>query len=71
MHIEKNICDSLIATLLDMDGKSKDHINSRYDLKEMGIRKEQQPIEDNNGRVSLAQAPFYMKPEKKKLFVPS
>ncbi|XP_060170525.1 uncharacterized protein LOC132601463 [Lycium barbarum] len=37
MHIEKNICDSLLGTLLEIDGKSKDHVNSRYDLQEMRI----------------------------------
>ncbi|XP_059316727.1 uncharacterized protein LOC132067483 isoform X3 [Lycium ferocissimum] len=68
MHIEKNICDSLLGTLLDIDGKSKDHVNSRYDLQEMGIRKELQPIEDDNGSLSLARACFSMKPEQKRLF---
>ncbi|XP_060190633.1 uncharacterized protein LOC132619889 [Lycium barbarum] len=65
---EKNICDSLLGTLLEIDGKSKDHVNSRYDLQEMGIRKELQPIEDNDRNVSLAQACFSMKPEQKRLF---
>ncbi|XP_049406147.1 uncharacterized protein LOC125869748 [Solanum stenotomum] len=68
MHIEKNICDSLLGTLLEIDGKSKDHVNSRYDLREMGIRKELQPIEDDDGNVSLAQSSFFMKPEQKRLF---
>ena len=40
MLIEKNICDSVLGTLLDILVKSKDHISSRYDLYEMGIRKE-------------------------------
>ncbi|XP_060170674.1 uncharacterized protein LOC132601609 [Lycium barbarum] len=68
IHIEKNICDSLVGTLLDIDRKSKDHVNSCYDLQEMGIRKELQPIEDDNGSVSLARACFSMKPEQKRLF---
>ncbi|XP_009770707.1 uncharacterized protein LOC142161614 isoform X1 [Nicotiana tabacum] len=46
MHVEKNICDSILGTLLEIDGKSKDHVNSRYDLQEMGIRKVLQPIKD-------------------------
>ncbi|KAH0784204.1 hypothetical protein KY290_003802 [Solanum tuberosum] len=37
----------------EIDGKSKDHVNSRYDLREMGIRKELQPIEDNDGNVAV------------------
>ncbi|XP_019246466.1 PREDICTED: uncharacterized protein LOC109226120 [Nicotiana attenuata] len=69
MHIEKNICDSLLGTLLDMPRKSKDHVNSRYDLEEMGIRKELQPLKDkDNKKVYLAKACFSMKPEEKKLF---
>ncbi|XP_019261555.1 PREDICTED: uncharacterized protein LOC109239441 [Nicotiana attenuata] len=68
MHIEKNICDSLLGTLLEIEKKSKDHVNSRYDLQEMGIRKELQPREDDDGSVSLANACFYMKPGQKNLF---
>nr|XP_009799974.1 PREDICTED: uncharacterized protein LOC104245959 [Nicotiana sylvestris] len=68
MHIEKNICDSLLGTLLEIDGKSKDHEISRYDLQEMGIRKELQPKTNNNGTVSLAKSCFYMEPKQKILF---
>ena len=31
MHIEKNICYSIIGTLLSIDGKSKDNMNNRLD----------------------------------------
>ncbi|KAL3839070.1 hypothetical protein ACJIZ3_023661 [Penstemon smallii] len=40
MHIEKNICDNIIGTILDVDGKSKDTEKARLDLKNMGIRSE-------------------------------
>ncbi|XP_074560566.1 uncharacterized protein LOC141816719 [Curcuma longa] len=40
MHIEKNICDALIGTLLNIDGKSKDTLKARLDLQDMGIRSE-------------------------------
>lgn len=43
MHIEKNVCESIIGTLLNIPGKTKDGINARLDLKEMGIRKELAP----------------------------
>ncbi|KAJ9544702.1 hypothetical protein OSB04_024409 [Centaurea solstitialis] len=39
MHVEKNICESLLGTLL-MNDKSKDTTSARVDLKEWGIRKE-------------------------------
>ena len=38
MHIEKNIFDSIVGTLLSIDDKSKDNMNSRLDLQSMGIR---------------------------------
>jgi hypothetical protein len=38
MHIEKNICENLIGTFLKIVGKTKDTINARVDLEEMGIR---------------------------------
>jgi len=37
MHIEKNVCDSLIGTLLNINGKTKDGINARLDLIEINI----------------------------------
>jgi hypothetical protein len=37
MHIEKNICDSVLGTLLNIDGKMKDTANAQRDLCEMGI----------------------------------
>jgi hypothetical protein len=40
MHIEKNVCESLLGTLLNMDGKTRDHGHAQADLKEMGIRPE-------------------------------
>uniref|UniRef100_A0A151UHF0 Transposase-associated domain-containing protein n=1 Tax=Cajanus cajan TaxID=3821 RepID=A0A151UHF0_CAJCA len=38
MHIEKNMCENLVATLLNIKGKSKDNLQARLDLVEMGIR---------------------------------
>ncbi|XP_055961814.1 uncharacterized protein LOC130015519 [Mercurialis annua] len=40
MHIEKNICENILGTLMNIDGKSKDNIKARMDLEAMGIRKE-------------------------------
>ena len=36
-HIEKNVCDSLLSTLLNITGKTKDKIGTRLDLIEMGV----------------------------------
>lgn len=38
MHMEKNICKILIGTLLKIAEKTKDTINVRVDLEEIGIR---------------------------------
>jgi hypothetical protein len=40
MHIEKNVCESLLGTLLNTDGKTRDHGHARTDLKKMEIRPE-------------------------------
>jgi hypothetical protein len=38
MHIEKNICDNIVGTLLENVGKNKETISARVDLKKMNIR---------------------------------
>ncbi|PON34688.1 hypothetical protein PanWU01x14_342400 [Parasponia andersonii] len=40
MHIEKNMCDSVLGTLLSIEGKSKDTDKARLDFADMNIRKE-------------------------------
>ncbi|GKA67005.1 uncharacterized protein Tco_0766813 [Tanacetum coccineum] len=40
MHIEKNVCESLIGLLLNIAGKTKDGVNVRNDMEDMGIRPE-------------------------------
>lgn len=44
IHIEKNVCDSLLGTLMNIPGKTKDTYNSRLDLEVMGIRHKLQPV---------------------------
>ncbi|KAL6194619.1 hypothetical protein ACLB2K_035700 [Fragaria x ananassa] len=38
MHIEKNCCDAIIGTLLNIPGKTKDGVNARLDMVDMGIK---------------------------------
>ncbi|XP_018484525.1 uncharacterized protein LOC108855255 isoform X1 [Raphanus sativus] len=52
MHIEKNVFDNLAYTLLDDKKKSKDNLNARKDLRELGIRSELWP--DDNGKYQAA-----------------
>ena len=43
MHVEKNVCDSVIGTLLNIKGKTKDGLNARLDIVDMGIREQLAP----------------------------
>ena len=67
MHVEKNVCESIIGTLLNIKGKSKDGLNSRLDLKEMSIRNELHPQESEK-RFYLPPAPHNLSNVEKKLF---
>jgi hypothetical protein len=40
MHVEKNVCEALINTLLDISGKTKDTLKARMNLEEMKLRKD-------------------------------
>jgi hypothetical protein len=40
MHVEKNVCENLLKTLLNMDGKTRDHGHAWVDLKKMRIKPE-------------------------------
>ncbi|KAL8118869.1 hypothetical protein AgCh_016384 [Apium graveolens] len=40
MHIEKNVCDNIAGTLLDIEGKTKDNLKARKDLQDLNIREE-------------------------------
>lgn len=68
MHIEKNVCDSVLGTLMNLDGKTKDHIKARLDLQEMGIRHELHPIVQDNNKVYLPPACFSMDKKEKDIF---
>jgi hypothetical protein len=40
IHVEKNVCEALIGTLLDISGKTKDTLKARMNLEEMKLRKD-------------------------------
>ena len=48
MHITKNVCESLLGTLLNMPERTKDGPKARADLKSMGIRQELHTIYDDD-----------------------
>ena len=43
MHIDKNMCDGIIGTLLNILGKTKDNVKFRMDFAEIGLRKQLAP----------------------------
>ena len=68
MHTEKNVCDNILNTLLDIDGKSKDNLMARFDLQAMGIRKELHPIRKNDSEWEIPKTCFNLSNEEKTLF---
>ncbi|GJX08844.1 hypothetical protein Tco_0196776 [Tanacetum coccineum] len=69
MHIEKNVSDNILGTLLDLDGKTKDNENTRKDLEEMGIRHDLHLINRPNGKPYLPPACYTMSPVEKSNFL--
>ena len=69
MHIENNIVDKILGTLLNIGGKTKDHLNARRDLEEMGIRKTLHPINTGDDKhFEIRAASFDMTKQKKETF---
>jgi hypothetical protein len=69
MHIEKNVMDNILRTLLDMKDKSKDNLQARQDLQEMGLRPKLHPYIGDDGRTYLPPAPHTMSTEDKIAFL--
>ena len=48
MHMEKNVCDSLLSTIMNIDGKSKDTNNAQFDLANLNIHPKLHMVKDGN-----------------------
>jgi hypothetical protein len=66
MHVEKNVCESLLGTLL-MNEKSKDTHKARQDLEKMGIRDKLWLTKKNN-KVNQPHASYSFKPNDRERF---
>ncbi|XP_066167015.1 uncharacterized protein [Oryza sativa Japonica Group] len=64
MHFEKNICDNILGTLLKIEGKTKDTVNSRIDLHDMNKRHNLHLQQDGNS-VRIPQARYVLKKEQR------
>ncbi|XP_073033699.1 uncharacterized protein [Primulina eburnea] len=68
MHIEKNVFESLINTLMNDKGKTKDNVAARLDMVQMGVRPELAP-KFGEKRTYLPPAAFsFTKKEKLQVF---
>ena len=52
MHVEKNVCDNVLGTIMGAAGKTKDNLRSRRDLEAIGIRK-QYHVNEREGKMVL------------------
>ena len=60
MHIEKNVVDNIIGTLLNLDGKTNNNLKTRQDLKDMGIRSELHLEKVGNDKPCMPHACYHM-----------
>jgi hypothetical protein len=65
MHVQKNVCEALVGTLLDIPGKTKDTLNAWMDLEEMKLRKDVHHETLENGSKKLPTACYALSKQEK------
>ena len=65
MHVQKNVFESLIATLMDI-GKSKDGLKSRKDMVQLNVMPQLHPVPEANGKYTLPAVCFNLTPDEKR-----
>lgn len=68
MHIEKNICDNFLGTLLNIERKNKDTEKARMDLEKLNIRPNLHLKRQADGSVEKPQASYTLLPERRHCF---
>ncbi|KAH1121022.1 hypothetical protein J1N35_004182, partial [Gossypium stocksii] len=68
MHIEKNVCENIIGTILNVDRKSKDNLQIRLDLVDMGIQHDLHSQVLPNRKYRLPPSIFAMSKKEKEVF---
>ncbi|XP_074267012.1 uncharacterized protein LOC141590313 [Silene latifolia] len=58
MHVEKNVCESILGTLLDLPGKNKDSLKARLDLVGMKMHDQLQPKKVEENKYEIPPAPY-------------
>jgi hypothetical protein len=65
MHVEKNVCKSLVGTLLDIPSKTKDTLKACMDLEEMKLRRDLHHETLKNGSKKLPTACYTLSKQEK------
>lgn len=65
MHIEKNVFDNIIGTILDLEGKTKDGLKARESWMKQGVHKEMWP-EASSSSKNIPKAIYTVSPEGRK-----
>jgi len=65
MHIEKNVMENILGTILDIKGKTKDDLAARTDLQEIGLRPKLHPYTSDDGKTYMVVACHTMSNEEK------
>ncbi|GJX49053.1 putative reverse transcriptase domain-containing protein [Tanacetum coccineum] len=67
MHVEKNVAESIVGTLLHVPGKTKDGLNARLDLAELGVKPELFAMQDED-KTTLPLAGYTLTNAEKDIF---
>ncbi|XP_073049563.1 uncharacterized protein [Primulina eburnea] len=66
MHIEKNICENMVKTIMNTKGNTKDNVQARLDLEALKIRPDLHPIRKGD-KLELPIASYTLSTEEKHL----
>lgn len=69
MHVQKNVFDSLVGTLLGVKGKTKDGLNAWMDMMEMGIKNGLGPVEKPGKKPYLPPAAHTLSRDEKRVLL--
>ncbi|GKG13655.1 hypothetical protein Tco_0350615, partial [Tanacetum coccineum] len=67
MHVEKNVAESTVRTLLHVLGKTKDGLNTRLDRAELGVKPELFAMQDED-KTTLPPAGYTLTNGEKDIF---
>jgi hypothetical protein len=69
MHIEKNVIDNILHTIMDTNGKTKDNLKAHLDLQEMGLGLTLHPWMAEDGKTYMRLACHMMSKDDKTHFL--